>query len=115
MEATPEQWPTLCAELKNSAAALRMSTLQRDALEKCRTALSANGGGTLFAVRSSSPEEDLTSASFAGGYETCLGVRLADLEAARQLATTAVPRAADEMHFWEWLGGRFSVGPFSGG
>ena len=80
MEATPEQWPTLCAELKNSVATLRMSNLQRDALEECRTALSTNGGGTLFAVRSSSPEEDLTTASFAGGYETCLGVRLADLE-----------------------------------
>ena len=29
---------------------------------------------SLFAVRSSSPEEDLVSASFAGGYETRLGV-----------------------------------------
>ncbi len=30
--------------------------------------------GDRFAVRSSSPEEDLTGASFAGGYETLLGV-----------------------------------------
>jgi hypothetical protein len=28
----------------------------------------------LFAVRSSSPEEDLVGASFAGGYDTILGV-----------------------------------------
>ena len=31
-------------------------------------------------MRSSSPEEDLVSASFAGGYETRLGVRPADLD-----------------------------------
>jgi pyruvate,water dikinase len=36
----------------------------------------------LFAVRSSSPEEDLESASFAGGYETALGVTPENLEAA---------------------------------
>ena len=33
----------------------------------------------MFAVRSSSPEEDLAAASFAGGYETRLGVRAHDL------------------------------------
>jgi pyruvate,water dikinase len=37
---------------------------------------------TLFAVRSSSPEEDLAGASFAGGYETTLGVTLEQMEAA---------------------------------
>ena len=36
----------------------------------------------LFAVRSSSPEEDLDAASFAGEYETTLGVREEDLEEA---------------------------------
>jgi pyruvate,water dikinase len=35
-------------------------------------------------VRSSSPEEDLVSASFAGGYETMLGVRGDELEQALQ-------------------------------
>ena len=35
-----------------------------------------------FAVRSSSPEEDLEGASFAGGYETTLGVTVETLEAA---------------------------------
>jgi phosphohistidine swiveling domain-containing protein len=36
----------------------------------------------LFAVRSSSPEEDLEGASFAGGYETILGVTTKNIEAA---------------------------------
>ena len=39
-------------------------------------------GTTLFAVRSSSPEEDLDNASFAGGYETTLGVTPETLESA---------------------------------
>lgn len=34
----------------------------------------------IFAVRSSSPEEDLAGSSFAGGYDTSLGVRSADLQ-----------------------------------
>ncbi len=34
----------------------------------------------LFAVRSSSPDEDLESASFAGGYETSLGVPISEIE-----------------------------------
>ena len=33
-----------------------------------------------FAVRSSSPEEDLEGASFAGGYETILGVDRENME-----------------------------------
>jgi len=36
----------------------------------------------LFAVRSSSPEEDLEGASFAGGYETILGVKIETIESA---------------------------------
>lgn len=38
----------------------------------------------LWAVRSSSPEEDLEGASFAGGYETILGVSTEELEVAVQ-------------------------------
>lgn len=44
-------------------------------------ALDALGGGP-WAVRSSSPAEDLGGASFAGQYETTLGVRTADAPAA---------------------------------
>jgi phosphoenolpyruvate synthase/pyruvate phosphate dikinase len=35
---------------------------------------------SIFAVRSSSPEEDLEGASFAGGYETVLGVKESTLK-----------------------------------
>jgi pyruvate,water dikinase len=45
-----------------------------------RETLATPGNDVLFAVRSSSPEEDLASASFIGGYETRLGVRPADLD-----------------------------------
>ncbi len=39
-----------------------------------------NLDGTIFAVRSSSPEEDLDGTSFAGMYETYLGTRKCDIE-----------------------------------
>ena len=42
--------------------------------------------GKLLAVRSSSPEEDLEGASFAGGYETVLGVTKDTLEKAIETA-----------------------------
>lgn len=38
------------------------------------------GDNTLFAVRSSSPEEDLDEVSFAGMYETFLGIKKEDIE-----------------------------------
>ena len=40
------------------------------------------GDDLLFAVRSSSPEEDLEGASFAGGYETKLGITKTTIELA---------------------------------
>ena len=46
-----------------------------EAVEKMDSAI-------MFAVRSSSPEEDLIGASFAGGYETILGVSYTNLEIA---------------------------------
>ena len=57
-----------------------MTTTQQNALDDLRQRLAALGDDVLFAVRSSSPEEDLASASFAGGYETRLGVRPDDLD-----------------------------------
>ncbi len=79
-DATPDKWATLCNELKGLCPALPLTATQRQALEDLRKNLAALGDDVLFAVRSSSPEEDLASASFAGGYETRLGVRPADLE-----------------------------------
>jgi pyruvate,water dikinase len=34
----------------------------------------------IYAIRSSSPEEDLEGASFAGNYETYLGIKYEDIE-----------------------------------
>ncbi|MBN1875781.1 MAG: hypothetical protein JXA33_16270 [Anaerolineae bacterium] len=59
-----------CDTLKTRCADLTMDTGRADALAQAVNEL----GGALFAVRSSSPEEDLEGASFAGGYETVLGV-----------------------------------------
>ena len=81
--ATPAQWGgggALCNELKGLCAALTLTATQRQALEDLRKNLATLGDDVLLAVRSSSPEEDLASASFAGLYETRLGVRPADLD-----------------------------------
>ncbi len=79
-DSRPDQWAALCSELKGRCPALPLTATQRQALADLREDLAALGDDLLFAVRSSSPEEDLTSASFAGGYETRLGVRPADLD-----------------------------------
>lgn len=79
-QAGQDRWPALCAELKRLSGTIALTGGQRQALEQCRQALLKMTGEGLFAVRSSSPEEDLASASFAGGYETRLGVRLEHVE-----------------------------------
>ena len=55
---------------------------QKITLSQAVSSLQSNGKMSLLAVRSSSPEEDLEGASFAGGYETSLGVTEAGLETA---------------------------------
>lgn len=57
--------------LKEVCGSLLLSPEQGQALSE---ALDGFADDSLLAVRSSSPEEDLAGASFAGGYETCLGV-----------------------------------------
>ncbi|MCH8961840.1 MAG: hypothetical protein IH820_11110, partial [Bacteroidetes bacterium] len=90
-DATPDKWVTLCNELKGLCPALPLTATQWQALQDLRKNLAALGDDVLFAVRSSSPEEDLASASFAGGYETRLGVRPADLdEAVRHCFTSSL-------------------------
>lgn len=81
VDEAPERWASLCAELKGLCPALELTATQQRALENLRESLSAMGERS-FAVRSSSPEEDLAEASFAGGYETGLNVRPAELEGA---------------------------------
>jgi rifampicin phosphotransferase len=58
-------------QLKQRSMQLTYTHEQSQALEK---ALTPHADIALFAVRSSSPDEDLEGASFAGGYETVLGV-----------------------------------------
>jgi pyruvate,water dikinase len=67
--------PDLCESLVRQAAGLQLHDFQRDALATARIRLAELTDGRLFAVRSSSPQEDLAGTSFAGGYETRLGVR----------------------------------------
>jgi pyruvate,water dikinase len=67
--------------VKHSSQTLAFTEDQQQTLVEVRQHLQAEGI-TLMAVRSSSPEEDLEGASFAGIYETVLGVTDDDLEAA---------------------------------
>ena len=81
-DANPDAWSTLCDELKRLCLQLVLTAKQRETLQALRNQLPALEEGSLIAVRSSSPLEDLVSASFAGGYETRLGVRRQGLEQA---------------------------------
>lgn len=69
-----------CDALKHHCTSLQLDSNQRQALD---TAMHVNFQedlhDILVAVRSSSPEEDLVQASFAGGYETSLGVTPSNL------------------------------------
>jgi len=69
----------VCDALKQASEELFLDDAQEQALSH---ALEPFGKDTLFAVRSSSPEEDLESSSFAGGYETVLGVTRSTLRQA---------------------------------
>ncbi len=75
-----DEWGALSENVKELCPTLSLTASQNQALEQLRKSLAAPDGDALFAVRSSSPEEDLASASFAGGYETRLGVRTENLD-----------------------------------
>lgn len=64
-----------CDMLVQTAEELRFTKDQKEAIDQHMIE------GQLFAVRSSSPEEDLEGTSFAGMYETFLGTRKEALEA----------------------------------
>ncbi len=84
IKATP-QWKTLldnpvkenCDVVKTLATRMVMTAEQRAHLGN---ALAEMGDASVFAVRSSSPEEDLEGSSFAGMYETFLGTTHNQLE-----------------------------------
>lgn len=77
----PADRKAACEAAKAAARRYEFTSLQCDVLATAVRALT-NEEIPLFAVRSSSPEEDLKGASFAGGYETSLGITRANLEAA---------------------------------
>lgn len=80
--------------LKAACAELTPSTDQEQQLSEALQTLPRDG---FLAVRSSSPEEDLEGASFAGGYKTILGVsedRLWDAIRANKTSTITSLTAA---------------------
>jgi rifampicin phosphotransferase len=80
-----EQWPLLCSTIKTSALTLPFSDVQHSVLDELSFFLAAYGPAQRFAVRSSAPDEDSATASFAGLYETELGVAVMGmLEAIRR-------------------------------
>ena len=68
--------------MQSAATTLPFSDSMRAELDEVRRQMASWGEDATCAVRSSSPEEDLETASFAGCYETVLGVKPADLEEA---------------------------------
>lgn len=66
----------VCDALTVRCVGLSLATEQRSALDLSIASEFGRSSTTLVAVRSSSPEEDLVRTSFAGGYETVLGVPL---------------------------------------
>ena len=66
-----------CDAVKQIVEKLQFSSEQKAILDKELSFISS----TVFAVRSSSPEEDLEDLAFAGIYETILGVKTEMLEA----------------------------------
>lgn len=66
-----------CDAVKAIATQLKFSELQKTEFEKHLCELHT---GAIYAVRSSSPEEDLEGTSFAGMYETFLGITIGQLE-----------------------------------
>jgi pyruvate,water dikinase len=89
-----EDYATLSRELKNLAATLSFNQVQTVIL---KSVLDGMADTALFAVRSSAPEEDLSGASFAGGYETVLGVLPENVQEA---VKTAFASCLDERVFF---------------
>lgn len=71
----PMDFKSIADYLKEKAKNFEFTKLEKELIEKALDGIEGN----IYAVRSSSPEEDLVSASFAGGYETILGSTIATL------------------------------------
>ena len=66
-----------CDDLKDAAENFTLTVEQKNELNRALESLPSN---KVLAVRSSSPEEDTSSSSFAGIYETYLGISREDLD-----------------------------------
>ncbi|OUS30696.1 hypothetical protein A9Q98_04105 [Thalassotalea sp. 42_200_T64] len=79
-------WSKICEQLKHQCHSFSFDAQQQHAIDELYLKLKLNvknkGAKSLFAVRSSSPEEDMATASFVGGYETRLGVSIEVMEEA---------------------------------
>jgi rifampicin phosphotransferase len=71
-----------CDAAKARAMALELDDVQQSTLVEAVASLQGRCGPALLAVRSSSPEEDRELDSFAGVYETILGVKPAEVQTA---------------------------------
>lgn len=80
--ADPGEIQSAAKALQIECEALELSQQQTQELDEALRALRQETHVHLFSVRSSSPEEDMEGASFAGGYETTLGVTPETLHAA---------------------------------
>ncbi len=74
LEARPEELKPRTEALKALARQSPLDSIQSQVLSGALDPLRDDGTPLILAVRSSSPEEDLEELSFAGGYETVLGV-----------------------------------------
>ncbi len=74
-DASPDQQALLCEDIKAQAMRLELDDRQESTFAFLLDQLNVGGADALFAVRSSSSQEDQPGHSFAGGYQTCLGVR----------------------------------------
>ena len=74
LSASPEALPLRVAEVQAQYGSFELDDARYQALAAALQDLEGSQHTKLYAVRSSSPEEDLEGASFAGGYETVLGV-----------------------------------------
>jgi pyruvate,water dikinase len=99
--------------LQAECSDLVLNAQQKNALEQAVALFRQAYHGHLYAVRSSSPEEDLEGASFAGGYETTLGVPLDALEPAilRSFTSSFDERVFlyKKEHGIQWLEPRIAV------
>lgn len=79
LKSSEEDLKKHCDAVKKDCKSLSLNDHQKTNLRSSMKGFDKDG---LFAVRSSSPEEDLEGTSFAGGYETVLGANEKTLEKA---------------------------------